>query len=299
MRERIRKTLIVPDLVGLNQEDAQIMLANSGFGRAKVRFVESYDELDSVVQQSPMKGQAIDSSTPIHIHVAKQSYVRFLPQIYQTESAVGSSFLKEYLWIFQHSVESITSQIDNAHKYYDPRETPPEFLPWLASWLALTLDVDWPEIKKRKMLQAAANMYRYRGTKRALKEVLRIFVGQEPRILENTWPYKGFRIGISSAIAEDSLILPPINLDHCFVVRFPIGQEQVTEGMVIKIHHIIAMEKPGHTTYFLQFHSEDLVHRPQAFMQIGVAATIGVTEYTKEISPEDSADDSVERSASK
>ena len=273
MRERVRKKLVVPDLMHLRTNDAQIMLTNHGFNQATIRFVESYDDIDTVVSQEPLKGQLVDSSCRIEVQVAKQSYLRYLPQIYQVDSAIGTSFIREFLWVFQHIVESITDPLSDGYRFYDPRECPEEFLPWLASWVALTLDVDWPEAKKRKMIQAAASMYRYRGTRRALEEVLSIFVGVRPVIEENSWPYKGFRIDVSSMMGEDSLILPTINLDHCFIVRFPMGPDELTEETVVKIHQIINTEKPAHTTYFLQFDTEGEVSRPQTFMQIG---TIGI-----------------------
>ena len=261
------------------------MLTNQGFQPGTVRFVETYDELGSVVQQHPMKGQLIDSTTPVHLHVCKRSYIRHLPQIYQVDGALGSPFLREYLWIFQHVMESLTDKLDEAHRYYRPYEAPEDFLPWLASWVALAVDIDWPEQKKRKLIKAAAQMYAYRGTRKAMKEVLAIFVGKEPRIVENAWPYQGFRVGVSSTVAEDTIILPPINLDHCFMVHIPMPSEEITEEMVVKIHNIINLEKPAHSTYFLQFKTEDLKARPQVFMQIGIAATIGVTELRYDEQP--------------
>ena len=286
MQERIRKKLIMPDLCGLGEKDAQIMLTNQGFQRGTVRFVETYDELGTVVTQHPMKGQLVDSTTPVHLHVCKRSYIRHLPQIYQVDTSVGNGFLREYLWIFQHVMESVTDKLDQAHRYYRPYDAPEDFLPWLASWVALAVDIDWPETKKRKLIKAAAQMYAYRGTRRAMKEVLAIFVGKEPKIVENAWPYQGFRVGVSSTVAEDTIILPPINLDHCFMVHIPMPPEDITEEMVVKIHNIINLEKPAHSTYFLQFKTEDVKARPQVFMQIGIAATIGMTELRYDLAPD-------------
>lgn len=276
MRERSRKKMIMPELSGLRVEDAQIVLRNSGFSPARVRFVESYEEDGSVTHQYPMRGQLVAPGELIELKVAKRSYIRFLPQIYQVDTAVGNSFLKEYLWIFQHIVESLTEKLDNAHEYYEPLNTPPDFLPWLASWVAMTLDIDWEEEKKRRMIRAAASLYAWRGTKHALVEMLKIFIGKEPTIEENTWPYDGFRVGVSSTVAEDTIILPPINMDHCFIVHVPVKDDEITEEMVVKVHNIINMERPAHTMYFLQFKREADKARAQHFMQIGAVSTIGV-----------------------
>ena len=267
----------MPELVGLRQNDAQIVLGNARFRPASVRFVESYEEIGTVVHQHPMRGQLVDNDSEVWIHIAKRNYVQYLPQIFQIETATGNSFLREYLWVFQHQFESITEKLDHGHRYFDPQETPDKFLNWLASWVALTLDIDWPTIKKRKMIKAASEMYKYRGTRRALIEVLEIFLGKRPRIEENAWPYNGFRIGVSSTVAEDTIILPPIKLDHTFMVHIPVGPDEITEEMVVKVHNIIKLEKPAHATYFLQFKSDDEKSKPQLFMQIGVSA-MGVAD---------------------
>src|SRR5437879_1457293 len=114
-QERVRKKLIMPDLVGLREKDAQIMLTNQGFQPGTVRFVEAYEDVGSVTQQHPMKGQLVDSTTPVHLHVAKRSYLRNLPQVFQVDGALGSAFLREYLWIFQHVLESVTTKLDASH----------------------------------------------------------------------------------------------------------------------------------------------------------------------------------------
>ncbi len=273
VRERVRKKLKMPDVTGLAQRDALIALDNAGFVvRPRIRYVESYEALGTVVAQDPIRGNLIDNLTTVEIRVAKRSYLRYLPQIYQTDAATGNDFLKEFLWVFQHLTDSVTQRLDNGHRYYDPRETPSEFLPWLASWVALTVDVDWPDIKKRQLIRSAAELYKFRGTKRALRDVIRIFLEREPRIEENKWPYPGFRVGVTSTVGIDTIVLPVIDLDHCFIVHIPARADEITEEMVVKIHNLISLEKPAHTTYFLQFQTEDKVATPQVFMQIGVSA---------------------------
>ncbi len=285
MQERERKKLRMPEVVGLREEDAQALLRNMGFAPARIRFVDAYEDVGTIVQQAPLKGQLADSHGPLMLTVCRRSYMRLLPQIYQVDASTGNPFLREYLWIFQHLVESVTKKIDGMYKYFHPLECPPDFLPWLASWVALTIDTDWPEIKKRTLIRRAAHLYRNRGTRRAMIEILDIFVGKRPKIIENKWPYTGFRMGVTSAIGEDTIVLPPINLDHCFIVQLPIPPEDVTEEMVVKIHNIINHEKPSHTTYFLQFKSEVAKAKPQVFMQIGAVSTIGLTELRYDAEP--------------
>ena len=270
---------VVPDLVGLDIDNAQVVLHNAGFPPGQVHFSESYEPENSVVSQEPSRGQMVDGDTVIRLHVAKPNLARHLPSIYQmTGLGVESEFLRRYLWIFHHLFESLTRKIDRIDKTFRPLEVQEELLPWLASWLALTLDPDWPVERKRKLIRRAAELYAIRGTSRAVAQFLEIFTGVEPEIEENKWPHKGFRVGISSVIGVDSIILPPMNLSHCFIVRLPFAYEEVSDDMIVKIHRIIQNEKPGHSVYYLQFKDKEKVTDLGGFMQIGVASVIGESE---------------------
>lgn len=85
----------------------------------------------------------------------------FHPQIIQAES--GS----------EYGLETIISQI---HTYLDPQQTPAEFLPWLAGWIALSLREDWDEAVKRQFISQMVPLYRIRGTLRGLKKMLSIYL---------------------------------------------------------------------------------------------------------------------------
>ena len=45
-------------------------------------------------------------------------------------------------------------------KYFDPSQTPDEFLPWLASWTAFSLRADVDVTKQRQFLARIAQLYR-------------------------------------------------------------------------------------------------------------------------------------------
>ena len=166
---------------------------------------------------------------------------------------------------------------------------------WLASWTAFTVDLDWPEPQKRALIKRAVDLYRIRGTKRGLALFLKLFTGHEPDIAENTWPFKGFRVEGEGAeegarIALDSVVLPPVDLAHCFVVTMPIKFEEVTPELVIRIHAIIQLEKPAHTHYYLQFKEEKGDVELREFFAIGVRSGIGIGAEVVEGSEEDDKD---------
>lgn len=271
------KKLVVPDLVELKIDVAQKVLQRNGFKEGKVNFVESYAPIDTVVSQYPIKGQLIDQSVQIKLDVCKKNYIRYLPTIYQ----LNSNFLKNFLWIHQDIIESITKKLDNIHLLFNPYTTREDFIPWLGMWLGIVFDPDLPLEKKRFIIKNAALLYSIRGTSRALKTWMKLITDLESEIIENKWPYKGFRIGVTSSISIDSIILPPMNLAHCFIVKMPVRFEEISEEALIKIHRVIQNEKPAHTNYFLQFKDEEGVSEYKGFLWVGVTSRIGTGKEVK------------------
>lgn len=253
MREQTKRKLSVPDLEGLTAEDASIFLELNGFPKPDIFYEESYEEPFTVLSHEPAKGQVVDADTIVLINVAQRSFIEFLPGLYRTSVYEGHTYLRDFLWIFRHLFDSVSQKVDDIPSLFRPYDTPVEFLPWLSSWLAFVLDEDWPEEKKRYLLRRAVDYYRIRGTIKGLKLFLSIFVGVEPEIIENAWPFSGFQIDVHSTMDFDSVIFPVVNLSHCFIVDIPLDPGELSEQMIVKIHDIIRAEKPAHTLYYLRF----------------------------------------------
>jgi phage tail-like protein len=266
------KRIPVPEVTGLHVDNAKIVLQVAGFERVKVHYVEDYADEFAVVEQFPRSGLIIPRETEIVLRICRRNLISFLPQIFQqSEMEGGGSFLRGFLNVVQHVHDSVVDRIRSLHSLFDPRTTEPEFIPWLASWLAITLNPDWSALQRRKMLMAAMQLFPDRGTAKAIREFVRIYVGAKVEIEENAWPYEGFRIGIHSTIGADTVILPPMNLAHCFVVRLDKPVSKVPDDEIIKIHQIIQTQKPAHTSYFLAFSDEEETGTMGAFMAIGMA----------------------------
>lgn len=270
---RSRK-VVLPDVAGLHLRDAEIVLRNAGLSVTRVLHVEAYADEFHVVRQEPRDGQLVDRDRQVTLHIARKNLVRFLPQVYQQSASDRDSFLRGFLSVVQQLSDRTTRRLDHLHELFDPRTTDPDFLPWLASWLALVVSPDWTELQSRKMLLAAARLFPYRGTARAIAEFVRIYTGADVHVEENAWPFAGFRIGPHSTIGLDSVILPPVNLAHAFVVRLERAASAVSESEIIKIHRIIQDQKPAHTSYFLAFRDETDAGEMGVFMSVGVD-TIG------------------------
>lgn len=276
-----RRVVRVPDVVGRSLAKAQIVLEDAGLAKIVTLYRESYEDRDTVLEQRPARGQMVYEGTEVTIWVARRGLLENLPAIYRRSDAVGRNLVRELCFVFEHMFDSIERPLIDGWRFYDPHVAPVEFLDWLARWSAFTLDLDWPETEKRALIKRAVDLYRIRGTKRGLALFLKLFTGHEPDIEENTWPFKGFRLEGEGAedgarVGLDSVILPPVELAHCFVVTMPIRFEDVTPDTVIRIHQIIQMEKPAHTHYYLRFTEEKGDVELREFFAIGLRSGIGI-----------------------
>lgn len=273
-----RKVVRVPDVAGKSLDKARILLEDAGLPGQVVLYRESYEDPDTVLEQRPARGQMVYEGSEVTLWIARRGYLEHLPAIYRRSDAVGRNVVRDICFLFEHMFGSVERTLDTGARFYDPHECPDEFLTWLAGWTAFVVDLDWPEPKKRALIKRAVDLYRIRGTKRALALFLKLFTGYEPDIEENTWPFRGFRVDTEARIGLDSVILPPVNLAHCFVVTMPITFATVkdTPEMIVRIHQIIQMEKPAHTHYYLKFLEEEGEVELREFFSIGLRSGIGI-----------------------
>ncbi|GAM10171.1 phage tail protein [Geobacter sp. OR-1] len=132
-------------------------------------------------------------------------YLKFLldhlPAIYREDPWL-EQFLRPFSDVFS-GFEQLLAGIDRFCIPLNPvdpaYQADPEFLPWLAGWLALELDEEWDEQKRREVISRAVELYRLRGTVKGLKEYLKIYTGHSPEIQECAWP-SGMQIGVASMI---------------------------------------------------------------------------------------------------
>lgn len=188
--------------------------------------------------------------------IAKGRYIRYLPRVYQEQDELMGRFLM----LFESFWAPIEGQIDNIPLYFDPALTPLKLLPWLATWVDLTLDDHWPEAKRRQLLKAAVSLYRKRGTRRGLREYLEIYTGAQVQISEhgahNMLLGPEARLGLGVALGT-------LNMPHTFtvtvflppasgVVATAAEHERYEADRRRMIETIIEAEKPAHTSYILR-----------------------------------------------
>lgn len=271
MSTRLRK-LPVPEVVGLDQGTAEKVVKLAGFAGVRIHYVESYEDQNIVVDQAPRRGSLLGENEVVTLFVAKMNLVRFLPAIYQPSSPDDKAFLRDFLWIVQHVLDGISRKIDSIHELFHPYTVPADFLPWLASWFAIAFDENMPEEKRRKVIREAPSLYAIRGTVRAIKRLIKLFVGLDCEIIENCWPYDGMRVGVSCRIGVNSMVLHEVSKSNTFIVKLPVGYEDLDQTTLVRLHHLIQAEKPASSNYFLQFADKEGVTEDISLFRIGLTA---------------------------
>jgi phage tail-like protein len=169
-----------------------------------------------------------------------------LPAIYREDD-----FLARYLFAFEQVLLELEQRIDTIAALFDPNATGerPEFLPWLASWMAFTVRADLDTDQLRHFIAKVIHLYRRRGTKENLQELLNIFTGLVPTVTENV------KQGVDTPFYFEVTI--SIDGHDTAVVR---RQSAIARAL-------IELEKPAHTFFDL------IVHSPS--MQVGKFSHVG------------------------
>ena len=138
-RKITSRTIRLPDVTGIELENGRLMLRNAGFGMPNVRwrYEEAYQPQGQIIRQNPPSGALIGVDETVELIVSRRSLLHMLPQGYQKADGTNQHFLRDFLWIFDHMFADIQGQLTRIHQYFDPMETPKDYLAWLADWVAL------------------------------------------------------------------------------------------------------------------------------------------------------------------
>ncbi len=227
------------------------------------------------------------------------SYLRYLPAIYQEDPA-SREFLERFLSLFESTFYDREVEISQLFKYFDPESTSPGFLPWLAAWLNMALEEEWPEEKKRQFIQQASTLYKLKGTPNGIRTFIEIYTGKQavileharvgkPMILRENFHEENFRLGIDSLLirtpvrgfrlGDDSILGrvalrdtvqspedPFLQMAHRFTIILDFSTAEWTRYQK-GLKRILDEEKPAHTVYNLRFVNE---------MRVGMGTYVGI-----------------------
>ncbi len=222
------------------------------------------------------------------------AYLDYLPAVFREDAgADGPNVLGRFLLAFEkvltglgdvdepgleEKLEGITDPVSGAvrlggvQRYFDPgpslpdeQRAPREFLDWLARWVGLSLRADLDELRQRDFIARAASLYRLRGTRHGLEEVIRIHTRLGATIDEMNTP---FQLGVHSTVGVDTIL--DGGGPHFFKVLVRLSAPDPEERRKLQeiVSAIIDLEKPAHTHYRLE------VETPT--FQIGIHSTVGV-----------------------
>lgn len=134
-------------------------------------------------------GQTTPEVAALRAYASRFSYLqKYLPEIYQEtlagpdaeriitadQSGSRSDFLERFLDNFEGILTPLEDRIASAYLLTDPRSTPEAALEWLGSWIGMTFESTAPLQRRRRLLEAAPELYRRRGTLRGLQLALEI-----------------------------------------------------------------------------------------------------------------------------
>lgn len=245
---------------------------------------------------------------PLHVkdkivlHVPVRSYLRFLPGIYQgaaparrrdvarvnersarqwgarkqiqttAVSHQSADQFRRFLFIFQHLMTTVTDRIDGIPSLTNPATAEPKFLPWIASWVGFELDESLPLHQQRELVRRSIRLYRTRGTKAGVEEMIRVLTSAPVTVEEREKPAPLVLGGMTLAggtTPEERFLgdePPPhyslrpdrattsffvLKLEHREAFRKRFGERAPT--VLRRISQIVTSEKPAHVSFTIQF----------------------------------------------
>lgn len=228
------------------------------------------------------------------VYFERLSYLRYLPAVYQ-EDEESRNFLERFLSIFESMSFEVEQNIKHIARYFDSTVVEGEFLEWLGSWLAIIQDGNWPEPKRRKLLENAFQLFKKRGTLQGLKEMIELFTEGKTAIIEHhslQTPIvltANSRVGRSTVIGK-RFIRPLILEETSRVGEFALKETEdpaqlpfeinafdftiladtarLDNNQLIALHRLVEEEKPAHTRCFLRTGKGDMQLGKHAFLEV-------------------------------
>lgn len=207
--------------------------------------------------------------------MAKNEILKHLPAVFRDDD-----FLQNYLAAFEKVLlgrqdlidfesEGLEETIARIAEFFDPADTPEDFLEWLAGWVALTLRADMTVGKQKDFIANIVQLYKRRGTRANLQHLLEIFLEGTPSVVEpdvhemqiNDREGEKLQIGVNTYLGGG----PP----HFFQVTISLARPspEFLERQLQIASDLINLEKPAHTYYKL--------NSTFPTIQIGCSSTIG------------------------
>jgi phage tail-like protein len=223
--------------------------------------------------------------------------LRRIPRTFSRDTA-DADFLRRFLAICDGLIDEMDGRAAQRQLLLDPYATPEDMLPWLASFLGMTLDDRWPAAARRELVANAAWLFRFRGTVPGLTKFLELYLGKDAVVLIEQFRLRGmggallgdlgaarstsvlgggFRVGGKVGTPGESS-LDPTESDpyskhaHRFtlLLRGALSDEQLAV-----VNDILEIHRPAHTIVELCTLGAGM--RVGRGLHLGISTTIGRT----------------------
>lgn len=190
-----------------------------------------------------------DSPVPeikkLQIEFPLESILEYLPAFYR-EDKTNFKFLSRFLGIFQSLIYDLQYEIDSVSKHFDVDFAEGDFLLWLSQWVAVEYPLMWDKEKRKIFIKNSFRFYQKKGTKECLEDVLELYLGQKPKIME-TYEILEFYEGRTYDEEIKRLYSDDIYSFFVFI-------EEKRVPTMEKLHHVkqlISFFQPAHTKAIL------------------------------------------------
>lgn len=173
------------------------------------------------------------------VEFPRRSWISHLPEIYRREQG-ASAFTQRFLGIFQKMGEELTQEIEAVPSWLEPASTTLPFLHWLAELFDLEETEVWTEEQLRYLIAHAADLYRTRGTVGYLKEIVRLYTGSLPYLVEY------HRVTPFRKKLSDGRPVSELYCSHSYEFALLLPQWEASDGNEDKIlRRVVELAKPA------------------------------------------------------
>jgi phage tail-like protein len=119
----------------------------------------------------------------LHLDLPRATSADLLPIVYREEPE-AADFTERFMALFDAALGELDEAVERAPALLDVEGVPDALLGWVGGILGTTLDEAWPAERRRALLKEAPGIFRRRGTRGALQDVVRLLADVEPVIDE-------------------------------------------------------------------------------------------------------------------
>jgi phage tail-like protein len=94
-------------------------------------------------------------------------------------------FTRRFTQALDEVLAPVLLALDGFVAYLDPALAPPDFLDWLAGWVALPIKEQWTVEQRRVLVAHAVELHRWRGTRHGLATHLTLLTGGRVTVEDN------------------------------------------------------------------------------------------------------------------